>query len=89
MDLHVDAGGGIIQTLEAVMTHVGSFRRFEDEMRGLAVVVERSPVGDPQANGTAEDAIRRLQWQIGIVKLVGEHHFGGKVDMSPYRHYVE
>ena len=66
-----------------VPRHVESLRGFSDEIAGVDVVLAHSLVGGSLSNGAVENAIKRLQGQLGTLKLVAGGHMKRGLDIEP------
>lgn len=62
------------KAIEETMTHTHSTRNMEHEMETgpFSIVLDKSPVGESQANGAVGNAIRRIQGEVRTVKLATE-----------------
>ena len=68
-----------------ILVHIKSIRGMEDEIEigTFPMVIENFPVGESQSNGAVENAIRRVQGQIRIVKIATEEAKGKKIPADP------
>lgn len=64
VDMQTGARAERAKAFKIVSRHCKSMTAMDDEFECLDVVLEHSPVGESQANGAVEDAVKRLQWQI-------------------------
>ena len=68
---------------EETSKHFKSLRSLDDEIEGLEIIPEHSPVGESQRNGAVENAMKRLHRHIRTIKLPLEHSLGEKFDVGP------
>ena len=68
--------------LEEVSTHVRALMGTDDKNDSV-VVLENSPVGESKSNGAVENAIKRIQGQVGTPRLALEDPAGRNIDLDP------
>ena len=69
----------IINAMEDIARNARSVRGMEAEWQSPSLVIEHPPVGESKSKGAVENAIKRVQGKIFIVKLELEEFIGRKI----------